>query len=365
MTDIVKVSDIIKKINSIADPGLALEWDNVGLQVGSSDGEVSKIMLTLDVTERSVEFAIAQKVDLIISHHPLIFHSLKSVTDSKLLNLIKHDIAVFCAHTNLDVVKKGVNFALAEKLQLHNLDFLSPETGAELFQISVYVPQDSMDLLAEELFKQGVGVVGNYTHCLNDYEVSGQYKPEKGSNPYLGEKGKLRKITERKLEFFVDSFNLSSVIATIKKFHPYETPVYSIVPQKRMSDNYGLGLIGEIKQEISIAELALEVKNKLEAPYVKLWLAQKSRSTQVKKIAICGGSGSSLIRNTYGRADIFISADFTYHTFLESRIPLIDAGHFYTEYPVLEQLKNVLICKELEIIEFPRTQHEINQQIIL
>ena len=181
----------------------------------------------------------------------------------------------------------------------------------------------------------------------------------------LGETGKLEKVIERKLEFLVDSINLNEVLSAIKKQHPYETPVYTVTKQGRDSDNFGLGLIGELENEMSIEELAREVKVRLQAPFVKLWLAKKSRTTQVSKVAICGGSGSSLLGKTYGRADIFISADFSYHTVLESQIPLIDAGHFYTEFPVMAYLNEKLSCFDLQVIEFPRDQHEINNQIII
>jgi len=346
-----KIIDIVKYMNSLADPGLAMDWDNVGLQIGLPENEVSKILLTLDVTDNAIEYAIDNEIDMIISHHPLIFRPLKKITDNRIIQLIQNDIAVFCAHTNLDVVKKGVNFALADKLQLENLKFLSPETGSELYQVAVYVPQNSMGQLANELFKQGAGIIGDYSHCLNDYEVNGQFKPEDGSDPFVGKKGKLEKVVERKLEFFFESFKLKDVIRTIKKFQPYETPVYTVILQKRENNNFGIGLIGELSRKRSIEKLAHDVKMKLGAPFVKLWMADKDLNTDVKKVAICGGSGSSLIKQIYCKADIFISADFTYHTVLESRIPLIDAGHFYTEYPILESLRHNLSGFDLKIIE--------------
>jgi dinuclear metal center YbgI/SA1388 family protein len=361
----IKVSDIVKHVNGIADPGLAMDWDNVGLQLGLPDNMVNKVMLTLDVTSNAVEYAIKNNIDMIISHHPLIFRSLKKITDRNMIQLIKNDIAVYCAHTNLDVVKKGVNFALAEKLKLKKLQFLSTETGSELLQVAVYVPQDSMDELAGELFKRGAGIIGDYSHCLSDYEVSGQYLPGIDSDPTVGEKGKLEKVIERKLEFLVDSFKLEDVLSAIKAYHPYETPVYTVTHQERDSDNYGLGLIGELDKPLTIEVLAKDVKDSLDAPFVRLWLAGKNKDSLVKKIAVCGGSGTSLLAKTYGKADLYISADFSYHTLLDSQIPLIDAGHFHTEIPVMENLKRALSCFDLNIVEFPREQHEINNLKII
>ena len=363
--NVIKVSDIVAHLNNIANPALAYKWDNVGFQLGDSNQEVKKILLTLDVTENAIAKAINENVDLIISHHPFIFKPISKITNPIYIKLIKNNISVFCAHTNLDVIKKGVNFALAEKLGLSNLEFLSNDTGSKLFQVAVYVPSDSMVKVADAVFASGAGIIGNYSNCMNDYEVSGQFMPEEGSEPILGSKDKLEKVVERKLEFFVDSFKLNKVIEAMKKAHPYETPAYAVYPQEKQSENFGLGLIGDLKNEITLEDFAAAVKKNLQAPIIKLWKAGKSAKAKVKKIAICGGSGTSLIPKVYGRADVFVSADFTYHTVLDSRIPLIDAGHFYTENPVLKNLREMLSEFDLEIIELKADEHEIKNQIII
>ena len=359
------VSNIVSHLHKIANPGLAYDWDNVGLQIGNPDQEVEKILLTLDVTNNAVEKAINEKADLIISHHPIIYKPIKKITNSLYLRLIQNNISVYCAHTNLDVVKKGVNFPLAEKLGLNNLEFLSAETGAKLYHVAVYVPQDSMIEVAKAIFKAGAGTIDNYKNCLNDYEVSGQFKPMEGSNPILGEQDKLEKVVERKLEFFVDSFKLQKVISAMKKAHPYETPAYAVYPQERQSENYGLGLIGNLKNKLTLRNFAEKVKKNLGAPFVKLWLADKKQESLIQKVAICGGSGSSLLSQVYERADVFVSSGFNYHTLLDSKIPLIDAGHFYTENPVLENLKKMLSDFDVEIIELKVDEHEIKKEIIV
>jgi len=189
--------------------------------------------------------------------------------------------------------------------------------------------------------------------------------PNEGSNPILGSINKLEKVVERKLEFFVDSFKLNKVLEIMKKVHPYETPAYSVNLQHKPNENYGLGMLGEIQQEMRLDEFAKLVKKNLKAPFVKLWKAGKPVNTKIKKVAICGGSGTSLLSKVYGRADVFVSADFTYHTVLDSHIPLIDAGHFYTENPVLENLREMLSGFDLEILELKQNEHEIKDQIII
>lgn len=360
-----KVKEIISAIHKVANPQLAMSWDNVGLQIGAAEQEVNKVLLSLDVTENAVGKAINTKAELIIAHHPLIFQPLKNITHPLYLKIIKHNIAVFSAHTNMDVVQGGVNYALAEKLGLKNLEFISSETGAELYQIAVFVPRSEMTDVATAAFAAGAGKIGNYENCINDYDVSGQFKPLTGSNPTFGEVGKLHKTVERKLEFFVESFHLNAVIEAIRKAHPYETPVYTVNKQQRQSDNFGLGVIGNLSQPISLQALAGEVKEKLGCKFVKLWLAGEKGSKKVKKIAVCGGSGSSLLAAVQNRAQVFISADFTYHSMLDSPLPLIDAGHFYTEYPVLEKFENILQQFSLEIEYLLPQEHEIKNEVVV
>ena len=112
----VKCQDVMQAMERIAPRRLAEEWDNPGLLVGSPHDEVRKILVALDVREETVECAIEDGCDLIVAHHPLIFRGLKAVrTDDvigrKIARLIKADIAVFAAHTNLDSAAGGVNDA--------------------------------------------------------------------------------------------------------------------------------------------------------------------------------------------------------------------------------------------------------------
>ncbi len=360
----IKVNDIIAHLHKIADPKLAYDWDNAGFQLGDADQEVKKILLTLDVTKNAIEKAICENVDLIISHHPFIFRPMKKVTNPLFLKLIKNNISVLSAHTNLDVIKNGVNFALAKRIGLSNLTFISQDINAKLFQLAVYVPKSHSGQVKKAVMRNA-GKIGNYIDCLTEYEVEGQFRPEAKSKPTIGKREKLEKVSEQKLEFFVDSIHLQKVIAALKKAHPYETPVYAVFPQERASENFGLGLIGDLEENMTLTEFAKSVKQSLQAPFVKLWKAGKPDDFQVSRIAICGGTGTSLVSKVYGNADVFVSADFTYHTIIDSKVPLIDAGHFYTENPVLANLKEMLSEFELEIIELTADEHEISEEIII
>ncbi len=125
------VAEIIKIMDQLAPPLLAEEWDNVGLQIGDPRLPVRRIWVALDPSPEVVKAACQKEVDLLITHHPLIFRPLKSIDfetpgGSSIRMAAHHQMAIFSAHTNLDIVRDGVNDVLAQRLGLRNLSVLQP-----------------------------------------------------------------------------------------------------------------------------------------------------------------------------------------------------------------------------------------------
>lgn len=125
----MKLEKIIEKIDACYPPNLAYDWDNPGLILGDKSREINKIMLTLDVTEQVLNEAIEKGANLIISHHPLIFSGVKSITaDSHigkiLLCAAENKIALFAAHTNMDTAADGINTRLAAVLGIENTSII-------------------------------------------------------------------------------------------------------------------------------------------------------------------------------------------------------------------------------------------------
>ena len=123
----VKISDIMDSMEKYAPRHLAEEWDNVGLMIGEENKEVTRILVALDINDGVIDEAIEKKAELIITHHPFIFRGIKAVTDEtalgrRIIRLIKNDIAVFSAHTNLDAAEGGTNSTLAKLLELENVE---------------------------------------------------------------------------------------------------------------------------------------------------------------------------------------------------------------------------------------------------
>ena len=131
----VKIKEVLSALERFAPLPLQESWDNAGLQVGLTETEVSGALLCLDVNERIVDEAIAKGCNLIVSHHPLLFRGLKTISDLNdvqrtVMSAIQKGIAVISMHTNMDNAKGGVNYRIAEKLGLQNVKFLAP-TGSD------------------------------------------------------------------------------------------------------------------------------------------------------------------------------------------------------------------------------------------
>lgn len=128
----ITAADILQFIETVAPTDLKMEWDNVGLLCGRSDKEVRTVLVALDPFPHVCDEAIAMGADLLVTHHPLIFQPIASVTDQttigqSILKLIAHDIAAINAHTNLDCAEGGVNDTLAARLELTDVSVIGSE----------------------------------------------------------------------------------------------------------------------------------------------------------------------------------------------------------------------------------------------
>jgi dinuclear metal center YbgI/SA1388 family protein len=294
----------------------------------------------------SIKKAIEEKCNLIVSHHPLIFNPLNRIdTKSEKGQIIelalKNEITIYSAHTNLDFSRDGVSFTLAKKLGLQKIKFLENAPSTQ-YKLVTFVPEQYVENLLNKLSESGAGVIGNYTHCSYQLKGEGTFLGLENTNPAVGEKGKLEKVEEIRLEMILEHWNLNKAIKALLENHPYEEPAYDIYPLKNKNVNYGFGAVGFLKEKMDLNSFVNHVKNKLNAPSVKFTSGNKKF---VQKIGVCGGSGSDLISKAIdANCDAFVTADLKYHTFLDygDLIALIDAGHFYTEFPVLDELEKKL-----------------------
>lgn len=285
-------NDIIKYFEEWAPKEIAWQKDNVGLQVGSINQKLKNILLCLELTNRVIDDAIKKNCNLIISHHPLLFHPLKKIDlqkdkNSKLIEkLIKNDITLYSAHTNLDFTKDGVSFELAKKLKLRKIDFLVHQNSNQ-FKLVVFVPMNYVDKVANAIFENGGGHIGEYSNCSFRTKGEGTFKGSGKTNPFLGKKGNEEKTDEIKLEVLVDAWKLKKILSAIIKVHPYEEVAYDIYPLENPNTNFGAGAIGELDQSISQTQFLEYVSDHLK---IKNFRYSKGKN-KIKKVALCGGAG--------------------------------------------------------------------------
>ena len=288
--------EIIQLFEQFSPKQYAMEGDRIGLQIGRLNKPVHRVMIALDVLEEVVDEAIEKEVDLIIAHHPLIYRPLKNIMTDQMPGrmiekLLKHDITVYAAHTNLDVAKGGVNDLLAEALELSNTEVLVPTHEIHLKKLVVYVPTEQCKQVKEALGNAGAGAIGNYSHCLFSSSGIGQFLPEENANPYIGDKGKLEQVNEERIETLFPDYLEKKVVQAMIKAHPYEEVAYDIYRVDNKGESLGLGRIGEI-QEVTLGEFANIVKNALDVPTVRVVGDLQSK---VRKVAVLGGDGNKYI----------------------------------------------------------------------
>jgi len=186
----------------------------------------------------------------------------------------------------------------------------------------------------------GAGIIGEYSNCSFRTLGTGTFKGSEKSNPKVGSKGKIERVEEVKIEVLVNSFDVPKVVAGMKQAHPYEEVAYDVYQLANENVNYGMGVIGELPKELSEKEFLNHVSKSLRI--INLRYARGSK-IKIKRVAVCGGSGSDLLNTAkQNNADAYVTADVKYHTFqdAENEILLVDAGHYETEIPALDELKN-------------------------
>ena len=348
------VGDLTKYLDDWAPPGAAWEKDNVGLQIGSRRQKIKNIMLCLELNDEVLKEILQKKCNFIFTHHPLLFKPIKKLdlennSQAKLIEkLIKHNISVYSAHTNFDSIKNGVSFELAKTLKLQNINFLENEENNQ-FKVITFIPSKYSDKVAEAIFSAGGGIIGEYEKCSFRSSGEGTFKGSNISNPKVGKKNQFENVDEIRLEVLVNSWNLNNVISAIRKVHPYEEPAYDVYPLKNKNVNFGFGAIGDLEKGMSENNFLSFVSRSLKTKALK-YCTGKNKT--IKKVAVCGGSGSELLNHSLAKnADAFVTADIKYHTYQEAerKILLIDAGHYETEIislkPVYKALNNFIASK--------------------
>lgn len=239
-----------------------------------------------------------------------------------------------------------MNDLLAERIGVFGCEPLKVTCMEELVKFGVFVPKGHEEPVMEALFRFS-GVIGNYSECSFQTSGTGTYKPLPGAEPFLGEIGRREYAEETRLEFLLRKCDVNAAVKALHKVHPYEEPAFDLYPLLNKGKADGLGRIGELPAAVPLGELAVRIKDRLGLSVLPL---VGDPAQLVRKIALCGGSGTSLIREAKSRgAEVLITGDIKYHEARDAEelgLALMDAGHYATELPMVQGL-TVQLRREL------------------
>ena len=336
------VREIAEVMEAWAPRAIAWEKDNVGLLIGSPSKTVRRIMVALDVTDAVVAEARKRSVDLLITHHPLMFNGIRKITDGdrdgRLIQaLIHNNIALYAAHTNLDFTVNGVSSALARMIGLQETAVLHGENG-RYTKIAVFVPATHAGSVAQAMMDAGAGQIGNYDSCSFRSKGQGTFRPLEGTTPFIGTHGKLESVDELRVELICPTWKTDSILHAMRATHPYEQPAYDLYALANSSQEYGAGIVGTLAIPVPFANFLTHLHSALNVPSLRYTGDVRKK---ISRVAVCGGSGADLISAAIRMgADAFVTADIRYHAFqdAEGMIALVDAGHFETESPIVHEI---------------------------
>ena len=364
-----KIKRIVNFIEELAPKKYAMDWDNVGLQLGSNNDTVSRVLVCLDVTEAVLHEAIEGKIDLIISHHPLIFKPIKNVLKdnplgSLIYKAIQHNIALYCGHTNIDVAPGGLNDYIANIVGLEDISILDVTASEVLYKLVVFIPEEYEEVVADAIASEGAGYIGNYSNCSFRSIGIGTFMGMEGTKPFIGEMGQLEKVKEVRLETIVAADKLDKVIEKMMEAHPYEEVAYDLYPLSLEKDKVGIGRVGYLSNPVTLSIFIENIKALLKLDKVRV-VGDVNRS--IEKVCVVNGSGADYIQSAAkAKCDCLITGDVKYHEAqmaLELGINIIDAGHFETENLFTELIAGYLeerIMKEKLSVEVIKSKVYVN-----
>jgi len=315
------LGDIGRALAAWAPPGSAQSYDNVGLQVGDPSRTVERALIALDMTPAVLAEARQREATLIVTHHPLLFSPLRTLTSDGFvsnlaLRLAEAGIALYSIHTNLDAASGGVSFALADLLGLQDVRFLDAFPDATR-KVTALVTERHVDALREALRDNGHVVI---------YEAPAVIRPGMETPA----------DTHVRLEVEVPQWDVDAVVRTLQTVPSGADLRYDIYPVAQPYTGAGLGAIGRLAASMPLSAFLAHVAERLTAGSLRY---VGDPDSPVETVAVCGGSGSSFTRKALrSGADAYVTADVTYHKFFEvldadgrPRMALIDPGHYETE----------------------------------
>jgi dinuclear metal center YbgI/SA1388 family protein len=346
-----RVAELRMVLEQWYDPRRAESWDAVGLVCGDPDDNVGHVLLAVDAVPATVAEAMRVGAELLVSHHPLLLTPVHGVPadDPKgalVHRMIRARIAHYVAHTNADAANPGVSDALGDLLGLANLRPLEPHRFDPDDKLVVFVPLADLVRVVDALAAAGAGRIGNYERCAWSATGIGTFRPEPAATPFTGQVGAVSEVAEARVEMVVPRGLRGDVLQALRAAHPYEEPafdLYARLPEPAAS--IGIGRVGELPSPTTLRGFVDLAAHAL--PPTTWGLRASGRPDRpVRTVAVCGGSGGSLVEAARAAgADAYLTADLRHHPAVEAvsergadAMGLVDAAHWATEAPWLSDV---------------------------
>lgn len=347
------VHSVLEALEEIAPRRFAFDFDKVGLQVGDPGAVVTKAVVSLDRSLAAVDFAASLGAELLVSHHPLIFRPIDSVSSQTdvgrtILKLAEKKIAFIAAHTNWDSAQGGVNDTLCKLFGVTNVRPFGHAAEVEQLKLVFFCPQDNVDAVMDACSEAGAGQIGLYRRCAFMSPGTGTFMGEEGSNPTVGQAGRIERVAEVRVEMLLPSTRQRAVSRALLRSHPYEEPAFDFLQLAPLREQ-AAGRIGDLPRKMSLADFSNAIEGVLETKC----LTWGDPSREVQSVAFVGGSADDEWRSAQKEdADVLVTGEVKQHNALEaaeSGFALIAAGHYATEQPGADALCERLKKKVSEV----------------
>jgi len=341
----MKTSQIVNLLEQIAPTRVAQDWDNVGLLIGDRGANVRKIMLCIDLTPEVLREAIAEKIQMVMAYHPVIFKSVSRLTSDAnevVYEAARRGIAVYSMHTALDVAPGGTNDVLADAMGLGARKPLEPLASAGECKIVVFAQAEEVADIARAAFAAGAGVIRNYTDCAFFGYGIGSYSGGSGSNPTIGHPDQPEAVEEVRLELICPPQRVPQVSAAIRAAHSYETPAIDVYQLCAGDSGIGMGRVGALPRPVTVGTIISRVKKATGIKRVLLAAKPRPRSgtgsgkgALVSVVACGAGSCGDLWKTALSSgAGFYLTGEMRHHDALAATnagLTVVCVGHSNSE----------------------------------
>lgn len=339
----LQLHELTAAMEQIAPTRHAEAWDNVGLIAGDPQQNVSRVMLTIDYTPEVACEAAGEGCDAVVAYHPPLFEAVKRVVAGSLVfDAIRRGVALYSPHTALDVAEGGTNDMLADAIGLgpDRTPLRLAQTKANQCKLVTFAPEKDVERVSRAIFEAGAGRIGDYRMCSFRSPGTGTFFGDEGTNPAVGESGRLEQAQEIRVETVVPIAKIDAVIRALRSSHPYEEPAFDLQQLVAPPEGLGLGRVGDFAQPVERGELVERLKRELGIAHV---MVAGPTDGAVRRAAVCAGACGNLLDDAIAaKAEFYVTGEMRHHDALKAAragMTVVCTLHSNSERAVLTRLK--------------------------